>query len=68
MNYRLRRVVRREWSKVAQLINHQRNKRMKARLRSDGRVDYEREDKDFYLEMWKRKGCIVNKYDMKEGK
>ena len=68
MTSKLRRVVRREWSKVAQLIRNQRNKRMKAQLRSDGQINFKRDETDFIMTMWHRRGCVVNKYDMKEGK
>ena len=68
MTYRLRQVVRKEWSKVAQLLNRQRNKRMKALMRSDGQVEFKRDETDFIMTMWHRRGCVVNKYDMKEGR
>jgi len=64
----IKQVVRKEWSKVSQLVSNQRNKRMKGLMRSDGRVDFKRDEADFIMTMWHRRGCVVNKYDMKEFK
>lgn len=66
MTSSIKRAVRKEWSKVARLFTRKKNVRGKLLLRSDGLVEVDW--KIERLEDFKRRGCVLDPYDMKEGK